>query len=129
VPTGLPGIGARLPLGFASSLEGEAPLSPERLVEVACVAPARIFGLYPQKGAIAAGSDADVVVWDPSRPSRLTLASIDDGLDWSPYEGIEVPGSVRHVLARGDHVVDGGRFAGDDHRGAYLPVGRVSALA
>ena len=106
VPTGLPGIGARLPLGFASAIDGEAPLSPERLVEVACAAPARIFGLYPQKGAIAPGSDADIVVWDPSQPSRLTLASIGDGLDWSPYDGVEVPGSIRHVLARGDRVVE-----------------------
>jgi dihydropyrimidinase len=69
------------------------------------------------------------VVWDPARPSRLTLASIDDGLDWSPYEGIEVPGSIRHVLARGERVVDDCRFVGDDHRGAYVPVGRVLARA
>jgi dihydropyrimidinase len=110
-------------------VDGEAPLSPERLVEVACAAPARIFGLYPQKGTIAPGSDADIVVWDPSRPSRLTLSSLGDGLDWSPYEGIEVPGSIRCVLARGDRVVEDGSFTGDEHRGAYLPVGRVSAPA
>jgi dihydropyrimidinase len=127
VPTGLPGIGARLPLGFASAIDGEAPLSPERLVEVACAAPARIFGLYPQKGVIAPGSDADIVVWDPSEPSRLTLEAIGDGLDWSPYEGVEVPGSIRWVLARGDRVVEDGCFTGDEHRGAYLPVGRVTA--
>ena len=129
VPTGLPGIGARLPLGFAAPVEDVAPLSPERLVDVACAQPARIFGLYPRKGVIAVGSDADVVVWDPSKPSRLTLAGIGDGLDWSPYEGIEVPGSVRHVLALGDHVVDDGRFTGDEHRGAYLPSGNLAAGA
>ena len=128
VPTGLPGIGARLQLGFAQTVAGQAALSPERLVEVACAAPARIFGLYPQKGVIAAGSDADVVVWDPAQPGRVTLAGVDDGLDWSPYDGIEVPGTVRHVLARGDLVVDDGRFVGEDHRGAYLPVGRASVL-
>jgi dihydropyrimidinase len=126
VPTGLPGIGARLPLGFAQAVDGEPPLSPERLVEVACAAPARIFGLYPQKGVIAAGSDADVVVWDPSRPSRLTLDGLQDGLDWSPYDGIEVPGTIRCVLARGDRVVEDGRSAGDEHRGSYLPIARVS---
>jgi dihydropyrimidinase len=128
VPTGLPGIGARLPLGFAVAMDGEAALSPERLVEVACAAPARIFGLSPQMGAIAPGSDADVVVWDPARTSRITLAGLADGLDWSPYEGIEVPGSIRLVFARGDRVAEDGRFVGDDHRGAYLPVARVSAL-
>jgi dihydropyrimidinase len=122
IPTGMPGIGARLPLGFGL-------LAPERLVEVACVAPARIFGLYPRKGAIAAGSDADIVVWDPSAASRLTMEAINDGLDWSPYEGMPVPGSIRHVLAGGDHVVADGRFGGDEHRGRHLPVARVLETA
>jgi dihydropyrimidinase len=122
IPTGMPGIGARLPLGFGL-------LAPEQLVEVACAAPARIFGLYPRKGAIAAGSDADIVVWDPSAPSRLTMDVINDGLDWSPYEDMPVPGSIRHVLAGGDHVVVDGHFGGDEHRGRYLPVSRVLETA
>ena len=63
-----------------------------------------------------------------SRPGSRSRASAT-ALDWSPYEGIEVPGSVRHVLARGDHVVDDGRFTGDEHRGAYLPSGNVAAGA
>ena len=78
---------------------------------------------------IADGSDADIVVWDPSAPSTLTLESIDDGLDWSPYEGMRVPGSVRHVLAGGSHVVADGGFIGDEHRGRYLPVSRVLETA
>jgi dihydropyrimidinase len=128
VPTGLPGIAARLPLGFGLGGE-EGGLSSERLVEVACATPARIFGLYPKKGVIAPGSDADVVVWDPSAASRLTLGSIDDGLDWSPYEGMEVPGTVRFVLARGDRVVEEGRFLDTAHRGEYLPRGRLRRLS
>ena len=127
IPTGLPGIGARLPLAFA--LAGGGPPALERLVDAACTAPARIFGLHPRKGVLAPGSDADVVVWDPSAPSRLSLESIDDGLDWSPYEGIEVPGSVRDVLAGGERVVTEGRFTGDEHRGEYLPAGRVAVTA
>jgi dihydropyrimidinase len=123
VPTGMPGIGARLPIGFA--LGGDHPLAAERLVEVACEAPARIFGLYPYKGVIAPGSDADIVVWDPAQPSTLTVAGIDDGLDWSPYDGLEVPGSVREVFARGDHVVSGGRLEDPGHRGVYLTSSRV----
>jgi dihydropyrimidinase len=122
IPTGLPGIGARLPLGFAL-------LPVERLVEVACAAPARIFGLYPKKGVVAPGSDADVVVWDPSNPSRLTLESIDDGLDWSPYEGMPVAGTLRYVLARGDRVVEDGEWIDTEHEGAYLPVGRMSSAS
>jgi dihydropyrimidinase len=122
VPTGMPGIGARLPLGFA--LGGDHPLAAERLVDAACTQPARIFGL-PRKGVIAPGADADLVIWDPRTPQRLTLAAMNDGLDWTPYEGIEVPGRVRDVLARGERVVVDGEWAGDDHRGEYLPSGRV----
>jgi dihydropyrimidinase len=125
VPTGLPGIAARLPLGLALAAAGE--LTVERLVDAACTAPARIFGLYPRKGVIAVGSDADVVVWDPAAPRRITLDGVDDGLDWSPYDGIEVPGTIRDVLARGDHVVEDGRFTGAEHRGAYLPVRSAAA--
>ena len=120
VPTGLPGVGARLPIGLA--LAGEDGLTPERLVEVACAAPARIFGLSG-KGALLPGYDADVVVWDPSAPSRITLEGLGDDLDWTPYDGFELPGRIRHVLARGDRVVEDGRFIGDEHRGGFLAVG------
>ena len=123
VPTGMPGIGARLPIGFA--LGGDHPLAAERLVEVACEAPARIFGLYPPRAWSRPGSDADIVIWDPAQPSTLTLAGIDDGLDWTPYDGLEVPGSIREVFARGDHVVSGGRLEHPGHRGVYLPSSRV----
>jgi dihydropyrimidinase len=126
IPTGLPGIGARLPLGFA--LGGDDPLAAERLVAAACTRPARIFGL-PRKGVIAPGSDADLVVWDPRTPARLTLEAMRDGLDWTPYEGIEVPGRVRDVLARGRRVVIDGEWAGEEHRGEYLPAGRVLQTA
>ncbi len=126
IPTGLPGIGARLPLGFA--LGGDDPLAAERLVDAACTQPARIFGL-PRKGVIAPGSDADLVVWDPRTPARLTLEVMRDGLDWTPYEGIEVPGRVRDVLARGRRVVIDGEWAGEEHRGEYLPAGRVLQTA
>ena len=119
VPTGLPGVGARLPIGLA--LAGEDGLTPERLVEVACAAPARIFKL-PGKGALLPGYDADVVVWDRSAPSRITLAGLGDDLDWTPYDGFELPGRIRHVLARGDRVVEDGRFVGEEHRGGFLAV-------
>ena len=79
----------------------------------------------PRKGIIAPGADADIVVWDPSTPTRLTLAHMNDGLDWTPYDGIEVPGRVRDVLARGERVVADGRWVGDEHRGEYLPAARV----
>ena len=128
IPTGLPGIGVRLPLAFALG-GAEGPLAPERIVEAACAAPARIFGLYPRKGAIAPGSDADLVVWDPGTPTRITLEAVGDGLDWTPYEGIEVPGRVRDVLARGDRVVHDGQLVDSGHRGAFLATARAPAVA
>jgi dihydropyrimidinase len=120
VPTGVPGIAARLPIGLALAVEDG--LTIERLVEVACAAPARIFGL-PGKGAVAPGNDGDLVVWDPAAPSAITLEGLGDGLDWTPYDGFELPGRIRHVLARGVHVVEDGTFIGEEHRGAYLAVG------
>jgi dihydropyrimidinase len=126
IPTGLPGIGARLPLGFA--LADRVPMTVERLVELACEAPARIFGLYPKKGVVATGSDADVVVWHPAAPSTLTVDTINDGLGWSPYDGFGVPGTVRQVFARGDHVVVDGRWREAEHRGEYLPVRRLAGV-
>jgi dihydropyrimidinase len=128
VPYGVPGLETEMPVIYSEGV-GHDRISLQTFVAAFSTNPARIFGLYPQKGVIAPGSDADVVVWDPSRPSRLTPAGLGDGLDWSPYEGIDVPGSLRCVLASGDCVVEEGRFTGDEHRGAYLPVGRVSALA
>jgi dihydropyrimidinase len=97
----------------------------ERLVEIACAEPARIFGLE-RKGAISPGADADVVVWDPARPVTMDLGYMQDGMDWTPFGGIEVPGTFRFVLARGDRMVEDGRFTGAEHEGAYLPVARVS---
>lgn len=124
VPTGLPGIAARLPVAFAAGV-GKGRLSVQRLVEVACEAPARIFGLFPKKGHISPGADADIVVWDPYAPMTLSLPAMADGLDWTPYAGIEVPGRMRHVLARGDLVVQDGRWIESDRRGMYLSVDRV----
>jgi dihydropyrimidinase len=124
VPPGLPGIAARLPIAFAFGV-GKGKLSVERLVAVACEAPARIFGLYPKKGVIAPGADGDIVVWDPATPIRLTAATVADGLDWTPYEGIEIPGTIRYVLAGGDLVVQDGGWLGSDRRGTYLSVERV----
>jgi dihydropyrimidinase len=123
VPTGLPGVGARVPIGLALAAGGVGGLTAERLVEVACAAPARIFGLE-RKGALLPGHDADLVVWDPAAPGRIEADALGDGLGWTPYEGVEVPGRVRHVLARGDRVVEDGRFVGGEHRGVHLEVRR-----
>jgi dihydropyrimidinase len=81
----------------------------------------------PEEGRCGAWKRADILVWDPSTPSTLTLESINDALDWSPYDGLDIPGTLRHVLARGDRAVEDGRWLDADHRGEYLPVRRVAA--
>jgi dihydropyrimidinase len=73
---------------------------------------------------LAEGADADVVVWDPSRVATITAEMTNDGLGWTPYGGMQVPGTLRYVLARGDRMVDDGRFTGAGHQGRYLPVTR-----
>jgi dihydropyrimidinase len=87
-----------------------------------------MFGLYPRKGVIAPGADADVVVYDPAGRTRLSVQTHHMNLDYSAYEGFEVAGSVRTVLSRGSRVIDGGRFLGRAGHGQYVPRGLSSYL-
>jgi dihydropyrimidinase len=94
-------------------------ISAERWVEVCATAPARLFGL-PQKGVIAEGKDADVVVYDPHARSVISASTHHMNLDHSAFEGMCITGGVRTVLSRGDVIVDGGVFSGTPGRGRYL---------
>lgn len=118
VPYGLPGVEARLPLLLSLGRERGVPL--ERLVELACAGPARAFGLYPRKGAIRPGSDADLVVWDPDAEWTVDAGTLHDGLEDTPYAGMRVQGRVRAVLLRGEPVVEEGELLGP-LAGRYLP--------
>jgi len=120
IPNGAPGIETRLLLLWHEGVRAER-LSLNRFVEVVATAPARLFGLYPRKGALAVGSDADLVLWDPERRSTLAAATHHSRVDYSPYEGREVVGGPETVLARGEVVVDRGRFLGRAGRGRFLP--------
>ncbi len=128
VPTGLPGIGARLPLGFAAPVEGEAPLSPERLVDVACAHAGAHLRAVSAEGRDRRGERRRRRRLGPvaAVPAHARRASAT-GSTGLPTRASRCPGSIRHVLARGDHVVDDGRFTGDEHRGAYLPSGNLAA--
>lgn len=121
IPNGAPGIETRLMLLWEGVRQGR--LTPHRFVEVTATNPARLFGLWPRKGTIAVGSDADLVLWDPEREVTLSAATLHMRVDYSPYEGRVVRGAPAVVLSRGDVIVDHGVFEGIPGRGEFLKRG------
>jgi dihydropyrimidinase len=119
IPNGAPGIEHRLALLYDAGVAG-GRLSVERFVDVAAASPARLFGLYPRKGVIAVGSDADIVVFDPGGTTAISAATHHMRVDYNPYEGRVLSGAVDAVLARGEVIVSGGRFTGRVGRGQFL---------
>lgn len=110
IPGGLPSIEARLSLAYTLGVRA-GRLTLERWVEVCCTAPARLFGLA-NKGYLAPGFDADLVVFDPQAEVVLSVESLHERVDWTPYEGMRLQGWPRHVLSRGRVVVRDGTFVG-----------------
>ncbi|MEZ5171174.1 MAG: dihydropyrimidinase [Acidimicrobiia bacterium] len=119
IPGGLPGIETRLALVWEGVTGGV--LSVEDWVRLCSEAPARTFGLWPEKGSLRAGADADVVVWDPDREQSLDAEVLSMEVDQSPYEGRCSRGWPRLVLSRGRAVAVDGRFVGEPGAGRYLP--------
>ena len=83
-------------------------------------APAKLFGLYPRKGTVAVGADADLVIWDPEREQSLSARALHMRVDYSPYEGRTVHGAPTHVLSRGTLIVEDGKFLGQPGAGRYV---------
>jgi len=119
IPNGGPGIENRLQLIYHYGVNA-GKLSMNRFVEITSTTPARIFGMYPRKGEIAAGSDADIVIWDPKAPFTISAKTHHMRVDYSMFEGYEVQGNARTVISRGEVIVDGGQFYGKAGRGEYL---------
>jgi dihydropyrimidinase len=118
IPNGLPGVEHRMDLLHQGVVAGELSLA--RWVEVASTTPARMFGLYPRKGVVAAGSDADIVVYDPKATQTLSAATHHMNVDYSAYEGLEITGRVDTVLSRGRVVISGGEYHGTAGHGRFL---------
>ncbi len=118
VPSGLPGVGLRLPLLLEGVARGR--LSPGRLLEVWAAGPARRFGLAPRKGRICPGADADIVAVDPLAAWTIGAEGAPPGVT-NPYRGMRVRGAVRWVLRRGAWLVEDGVFGGEPGSGRYLP--------
>jgi len=127
VPNGIPGIAARLPILFSEGVvKGRIDLN--RFVALTSTNHAKTYGLYPRKGTIAVGADADIVIWDPSKQVMITHDLLRDGSDYTPYEGLEVTGWPVLTMVRGRTVVRDGELVGEKGYGTYLPRDR-SALA
>ncbi|HWX53854.1 MAG TPA: dihydropyrimidinase [Verrucomicrobiae bacterium] len=119
IPNGGPGIEHRMSLIYSGGV-GKGRFSVNRFVELVSTAPARIFGLYPQKGTIAVGSDADLVIFDPNREHTISAKTHHMRVDYSMFEGIKVKGMPDVVLSRGRVVVDGDQFHGKAGQGNFL---------
>ena len=136
VPNGIPGVETRLPILFSEGVvKGRITLND--FVAFTATNHARTYGLYPKKGTIAVGSDADIAIWDPQRRVRISQALMHNATDYTPYEGLEVTGWPVATMVRGQFVVRDGKLVGAKGRGIYVsrdksplavPTGRVPEI-
>jgi dihydropyrimidinase len=126
IPNGGPGVENRLQMLHHFGVR-EGRLTMNQLVELCATNPARLFGLFPRKGTIAVGSDADVVVWDPEKPVTISASSHHSNVDYNLYEGTEVIGSPEVVLVRGRLVIDGDELVAGPGTGRFLRRARFGA--
>jgi dihydropyrimidinase len=119
VPNGLPGVEDRVDLMHDGGVVG-GRISRERWVEILSTAPAKLFGMYPQKGSISVGADADLVVYDPNRKRTISAKSHHMDVDYSCYEGRQVQGASDVVLSRGSVIVRNGEFTGRKGAGRFV---------
>ncbi|MFC9465952.1 dihydropyrimidinase [Streptomyces coelicoflavus] len=119
IPNGMPGVENRMDLLHQAVVDGH--ISRRRWIEIACATPARMFGLYPKKGTIAPGADADIVVYDPHAEQVISAETHHMNVDYSAYEGRRITGRVETVLSRGEPVVTEREYTGRKGHGVYTP--------
>ena len=126
IPNGIPGLETRLPLLYSEGVLG-GRMTLNRFVELTSTNPAKAYGLYPRKGTIAIGSDADLVVWD-ERDVTIHNAQLHHAVDYTPYEGMRLKAWPGLTLSRGEVVWDGTNFSGRAGRGRFLACGAPSLM-
>jgi dihydropyrimidinase len=126
MPNGLPGVETRLATVFSEFVVGRG-LSLTRFVELTAANPARANGLYPRKGSLMPGADADIAIWDPRLTWTVTAADLHQATDYTPYEGRRLTGRPTTVVVGGRVVVDGGELVDGTARGRYVPAGEIPA--
>lgn len=120
IPNGMPGVENRVALMYTYGVV-PGKISLNRLAALTATEPAKLFGLYPRKGTIAPGSDADLVVWDPGATGVISAQTQTHQVDYTPFEGFRQSGKAEHVFLRGSQVVVNGQLASGSPGGVYLP--------
>ena len=119
VPSGLPGVETLLPLIYTHGVLKKR-ITINNLVEVLCENPAKIYGLYPKKGTISVGSDADIVIFDPEMKVTLDYKDLHMNVDWSPYQGWKLTGFPIYTILRGNIIYKEGKFLGEEKLGKFI---------
>ena len=127
IPNGAPGVETRMSMVFDGGVHGQR-MSLNRFVQLTATAPAKIFGLFPRKGTIAVGSDADIVLFDPDEDHVISAATHHSRADYTLFEGRKVRGRVKKVWSRGTLVVDGEDWLGRPGLGRYIKRGEVGGF-
>jgi dihydropyrimidinase len=122
IPNGAPGVETRMVLLYDGGVLGRK-ITLNRWIELTATTPAKLFGLFPRKGTIAVGSDADIVVWNPKTTSTISATTHHMRVDYNPYEGKRVTGKADVVLSRGEVIVEKDEFTGKKGRGQFLKRG------
>lgn len=126
IPNGAPGIELRMPLMLTYGPKNG--LSFEKIVEVTASNPAKIYGMYPKKGTIAVGSDADMFIYDPDKKMKVTVNMLHENVDYTPFEGFELSGYPVMTLSRGEVIAEDGEYTGKEGRGEFLRRGKCTVI-
>lgn len=128
IANGVPGLEVRMPLLFSEGV-GKARIDIHRFVDLTATRTAKLYGMFPQKGTIAVGSDADLVIWDPEKRFTITAAAMHDNVGYTPYEGRSVRGMPVIVISRGRVVVDNGTLCVDRGSGQFVTCSRQDSAS
>ena len=126
IPNGIPGLEVRMPLLFSEGVQ-KGRIDIHRFIDVTGTHPAKLFGLFPQKGTIAPGSDADLAIWDPNKEVTIRWENLHDNVGYTPYEGHSLKGWPITVISRGRVVVQDRKLQAERGSGHFLSRGRLDA--
>ena len=121
IPNGVPGLAARLPIVFSEGVS-KGRITPSDFVRLVSTRPAQIFGLHPHKGSLMPGADADITIWDPTKKVTITNSLMQQKIDYTPYEGLEVTGWPTTTILRGHVAMQDGRVQAQPGLGQYRPI-------